>query len=1313
MYLAFDEGKICSMDKIYTRLFSFIFSFFLVLSFLDAQSIERGPYLQMGTSNSMIIKWRTSEETTSKVWFGATQGILDESVEFTSLKKDHEVLIEGLAPATKYFYAIGKIDSLIVGNDEDYYFVTSPNIGDSGNYRVWLLGDCGRGEEDARNVRDAYYDYTGSQHTDLIFLLGDNAYESGEDYEYQDAVFENSYEEILTKSVLWPCPGNHDYKADDMDGELQTGPYYDIFSLPKNGEAGGTPSNTEAYYSFDYGNIHVISLDSHDQDRDPGSPMLEWLEEDLANSTQMWKVVFFHHPPYTKGSHDSDDYSDSSGRMWEMRQFVVPIFEKYKVDLVLSGHSHVYERSYLVNGHYEHSHNFDPSVLIDDGDGTLDGDGHYSKRQASNGTVYVVSGSSSKQGNGDLDHPIMFYGDGQSFGSAIMEVTGNQMRVEYLHEDGIVKDHFVIEKDTSPCPEVGTPCDDENENTINDIFTLECDCRGTSMIPITICKYIANEEDDAEENGVSGRVDSDSKDLELTFDTNNGDSYQIVGLRYPNMNIPPGVNILEAKIQFTVDEKNSDSTSLQFYAETSTASAPFVEVDNNLTNRSLTSTFVNWNPPVWEQLGASSPNQLTPDLSSIIQEVLDQDNYSKDSPITIIIKGTGERTADSFEGGITRSAKLCITYSECLPAGTACDDFNDCSFNDIFDDNCNCAGTLFDDDNDGVCNLDDICPGFDDNEDEDEDGIPDACDDCNANLAGMTCDDQDQCTINDVMTIDCDCVGTFTDSDEDGVCDGEDLCPGFDDSIDADNNNIPDGCQDCNGVLIGLACDDQDPCTIEEVYDANCDCVGMILDSDNDNVCDADDLCPGFDDNEDEDGDGIPNACDDCNENLNGTSCNDNDECTNNDVYDSNCNCLGSFMDEDDDEVCDVNDICPGFDDNEDEDEDGIPDGCDECNGNLFNEPCNDNDFCTENDVFDADCNCAGIFADEDADGVCNADDLCPGGNDNEDADNDGIPDFCDDCDNNIIGTSCDDNEICTINDVFQSDCSCSGTFVDADNDGICLALDEDDNDPCFPDLENESCIDFCRWEDEENFESNYGLWNSGGNDGRRVVANEICSDGVYCVRLRNGNGAASSVYTNPLAMTTSDSLIIAFSYFPTDMEDGEKLYLETSTDNGGNFSVYRKWEAGIDFQNFQHYETEVTVKEIGFSESVVLRLRCEGTDFTDAIYLDEMKIEVCDTLDVLTTLLPSDLESAVQVQVFPNPIQENQLLQVQFNQAQIDLEIFVTDIIGSLIHQVNLPNIEANNPKSLPIKIKEAGIYIITIKGDNAIYAKKISVIK
>jgi 3',5'-cyclic AMP phosphodiesterase CpdA len=172
-------------------------------------------------------------------------------------------------------------------------------------------------------------------------VLGDNAYDAGSDAEYQAKHFA-IYPNMLRSSVSWYTLGNHDAGT----GSVGAHPYHTMFSLPTTGQAGGVGSGTENYYSFDYGNVHFISLDSQETNRSATGAMATWLKSDLQNNTLPWVIAFWHHPPYSKGSHDSDTETN----LVEMRSNMLPVLEQHGVDLVLSGHSHSYERSYCSTG---------------------------------------------------------------------------------------------------------------------------------------------------------------------------------------------------------------------------------------------------------------------------------------------------------------------------------------------------------------------------------------------------------------------------------------------------------------------------------------------------------------------------------------------------------------------------------------------------------------------------------------------------------------------------------------------------------------------------------------------------------------------------------------------------------------------------------------------------------------------------------------------------------------------------------------------------------------------------------------------------
>ena len=434
----------------YLNAFRLAFSIAIISVFVStgaAQSVTRGPYLQIGTPNSTIVRWRTNIATDSRVTYGTTQGSLTLSAGNGTLTTEHEILLSSLAPATKYFYSVGSTTQVLAGNDSTHFFVTSPVPGTASPTRIWILGDSGTADTNAQAVRNAYLTFTGNTHTNLWLMLGDNAYESGLDSEYQTAVF-NMYPTTLRQSVLWPTIGNHDTaQSSNPPASL---PYFAMFTLPANAEAGGMASGTEKYYSFDYGNIHFICLDSMTSDRSATGPMANWLRADLASSTRQWTIAFWHHPPYSKGSHNSDTETN----LVEMRQVFLPILEEAGVDLVLAGHSHSYERSYLIDGHYGVSTTFTSAMKKDGGSGRTDGTGAYTKPTLGlgphEGAVYAVAGSAGQVTTGTpLNHPAMFVSMA-TLGSMVLDIDGNRLDAIFLDNSGVRRDYFTIVKGTVP-----------------------------------------------------------------------------------------------------------------------------------------------------------------------------------------------------------------------------------------------------------------------------------------------------------------------------------------------------------------------------------------------------------------------------------------------------------------------------------------------------------------------------------------------------------------------------------------------------------------------------------------------------------------------------------------------------------------------------------------------------------------------------------------------------------------------------------------------------------------------------------------------
>ena len=428
------------------------------LQILGIKEVTREPYLQMNNATGVTIRWRTATPSDSVVHTGTIQGDLSSSTTNAAVTTDHLVRVEGLQPDTKYFYAVGSSAATLIGGDAGHYFRTAPEPGTDRPARIWVLGDSGTKNSNQQIVRNAYYQSEEYKFNDLVLLLGDNAYNTGTDLEYQTALFD-TYSEVLRQSPVWSCLGNHE-TAQVRTGIYPGVPYFDIFSFPTQAECGGYVSGSERYFSWDFGNIHFISLDAQTNDATLRQNMLAWLDNDLAANTRRWTIAFWHHPPYTKGSHNSDTESQL---VWAREQ-LVPRIEEGGVDLVVSGHSHCYERSRFLDGFYATPTEATSGTFINPGDGRTDGTGAYGKDYGSRlGTVYVVAGSSGQATTwfggstapfNPTPHPVMHH-SALELGSLVLDVDGNRLDAKFINSTGAVSDYFSIEK--GPLVTVETP----------------------------------------------------------------------------------------------------------------------------------------------------------------------------------------------------------------------------------------------------------------------------------------------------------------------------------------------------------------------------------------------------------------------------------------------------------------------------------------------------------------------------------------------------------------------------------------------------------------------------------------------------------------------------------------------------------------------------------------------------------------------------------------------------------------------------------------------------------------------------------------
>lgn len=181
-----------------------------------------------------------------------------------------------------------------------------------GSVRFLVIGDTGTGADKQQELANVMVQSYQSFPFETVLMLGDNMYggESAKDYKNK---FEDVYRPLLDLKVkFYASLGNHDEPAQR---------FYQHFNM-----------NGKEYYRFTQGNVAFYSLNSNYMDK----KQLDWLQSELAKDTSKWKVCFFHHPPYSSGAkHGSDK---------QLREVVEPIFVRYGVNLVLTGHDHFYER---------------------------------------------------------------------------------------------------------------------------------------------------------------------------------------------------------------------------------------------------------------------------------------------------------------------------------------------------------------------------------------------------------------------------------------------------------------------------------------------------------------------------------------------------------------------------------------------------------------------------------------------------------------------------------------------------------------------------------------------------------------------------------------------------------------------------------------------------------------------------------------------------------------------------------------------------------------------------------------------------------
>lgn len=284
------------------------------------------PYLQHVTPTSIVIMCETSQAAKMRVNYAPRQPLSSQATsESPSLIQ--EVTLTNLTPGMIYYYQVQceSADNEPI-QSEIYSFQTA-----SGDDRPWALGIIGDTQRNP-SITAACADGLYALRPNIVIHCGDVVDDGFAKNQWLQDLLSPCHN-LMAHTVVFPTIGNHEQNAHW---------YYDYFSLPK----------PEYYYTFHYGNAQFFMIDSN-KPLDAGSEQYEWLEKELAKSQATWKFTCHHHPCFTS---DADDYGDLTKGAGEKQppygdrnaQKLVPLYEKYGVDIAWNGHIHVYERTWPI-----------------------------------------------------------------------------------------------------------------------------------------------------------------------------------------------------------------------------------------------------------------------------------------------------------------------------------------------------------------------------------------------------------------------------------------------------------------------------------------------------------------------------------------------------------------------------------------------------------------------------------------------------------------------------------------------------------------------------------------------------------------------------------------------------------------------------------------------------------------------------------------------------------------------------------------------------------------------------------------------------
>ncbi|MDP9182560.1 MAG: metallophosphoesterase, partial [Actinomycetota bacterium] len=543
---------------------------------------------------------------------------------------------------------------------------------------VTVAGDIGGGASGSSAFLDATStgDLVRSVAPTYALTAGDNAYPDGTATDYQQK-YDPTWGSFT--SITRPVPGNHEYNLVDAPG------YYGYFF---NGVRDGNE-----YYATDCGTWRLYALNCEIACGD-GSAQLAWLQADLAAHPGGHYLGYLHRPRFTSGtSHPSSTA-------------VSPLYRALQAaggDVIIGGHNHQYERFGKQDADgIANSMGLRQFVVGTGGNGITGFGAPVANSEVRNAEQFGVlkltlspatyswqflSSGRRSTGTSSFDDPAHPAGTVLDTGTTATNTStgGNRAPVVDAGKDqsvvlpaaaplsGSVSDDGLPNppgSTTSSWSKLSGPGDvtfadatspsttaafsqvgtyllrlsaSDGELTVGDDVVVEALPAGT---PATVEARVAVSSDDAEEKA-SGAVSLTSTDLELVTD---GTAVQTVGVRFPGVNVPVGASISRAYVQFQVDEVSTDAAALTVRGVAADSTVTFTTTTRDVSSRPLTSASVAWSPASWPTVGARGVEQQTPDLSQLVQEIVNRPGWTSGNAVGVVVTGTGRRTAEAVDG---------------------------------------------------------------------------------------------------------------------------------------------------------------------------------------------------------------------------------------------------------------------------------------------------------------------------------------------------------------------------------------------------------------------------------------------------------------------------------------------------------------------------------------------------------------------------------------------------------------------------------------------------------------------------------------